>query len=109
MNKKNIISSLDKLFSYCETQNYKGYSLYDSHTSPFPFKKLGRTSSFLINQFVKRFPINIRQFIGVKKEYNPKGIGLFLNAFTLQKQLGNPLGIECLEEKINFFFQLAKE
>ena len=106
----NIINqSLVKLHNYCKNHNYKGYSLYDSHTSPIPFDKVGPTISFLINQIVKRSPINIRKIIGVNKAYNPKGMGLFLHAYILQKELGNPLGIENLDERIAFFFNWLKE
>ena len=108
MNNHMIINSLKRLHAYCLAENYKGYSLYDSHTSPIPFHKLGHTPSFLINQFIKRSPINLRKTIRVKKQFNPKGMGLFLHAYTLQKQLGNPLGIENLDERIIFFLNWLK-
>lgn len=104
-----FVSSLSKLDNYCSHNDYKGYSLYDSHTSPLPLDKLGHTISFLINQFVKRSPVNIRKFLGVKKGYNPKGMGLFLHIYSLQKKMKNPLGIENLDERIYFFLNWLKK
>jgi len=104
-NMKDHLSSLEK---YCKKNEYKGYSLYDSHTSSIPFEKLGHTLSFLVNQFVKRAPLNIRPVIGVKKQSNPKGMGLFLQSYSLQKKYGNPLGIDDLDERISYFFRWLK-
>ena len=98
-----IYSSILKVHKYCEKNNYKGYSLYDSHTSPIPFNILGHKVSFLINQVVKRSPLNLRTLMGVQKTYNPKGIGLFLYSYVIHKRIGNPLNIENLDKKINFF------
>ncbi len=95
--------SIRKLSGYCIENNYKGYSLYDSHTSPIPFHFFGHKISFLINQVIKRSPINLRGLIKVKKTYNPKGMGLFLHSYTLQKKLNNPVRIEDLDNKIAFF------
>ena len=54
---------------------------------PIPFHLLGHKISFLINQVVKRFPINLRKLIAVKKTYNPKGMGLFLHSHTHSKKV----------------------
>ena len=63
----NLEESLLKLNSFVEQEKYLGYSLYDSHTSPIPFHIFGHKISFLINQVVKRSPLNIRKLINVKK------------------------------------------
>lgn len=95
--KKNLITkSLSLVHNYCDKSEYKGYSILDSHTSPIQFKKLGHTISFLINQTVKRSPINIRKIIGVKKTHNPKAMGLFLYAYTLQKKWVTLLELKIL-------------
>ncbi len=100
----NLNDSFLKLEQYCRENNYKGYSLYDSHLSNIPFEKFGSNVSFIINQINKRSPINFRKIINVNKEYNPKGMGLFLNSYLTQKELGNPLKINHLDKSIDFFF-----
>lgn len=77
-----------KAHSYCIKNNFAGYSLYDSHNSFIPFQKFGKYVSFYMNQFIKRYPINLRPLLGIKKEYNPKGIGIFLNLYSQLKGLG---------------------
>ena len=51
MNEK-YLKSLINLNNYCNKQQYRGYSLYDSHLSPIPFNMFGHNVSFLINQIV---------------------------------------------------------
>ena len=51
-------------------------------------------------QFFKRSPVNFRKMAGVKKEYNPKALGLFLSSYCKLYQVEQK--IEYLD-KINFF------
>ena len=104
-----IQEKIVKLNNHIEKNDFKGYSLYDSHTSPIPFHFLGHTLSFLINQVVKRSPINFRKLIGVKKTYNPKGMGLFLHAYVIHKKLNNPCKIKDLDSKILFFIDWLRK
>ena len=106
-NKNNIISSIKELNEYCINEGFKGYSLYDSHNSPIPFGRMGKNLSFYINQVIKRFPVNIRPLIGVKKGFNPKGIGLFLHAYTNIKRY-SLLEIDNIDSSIEFFFNWLK-
>ncbi|MBL6729988.1 MAG: terpene cyclase/mutase family protein [Bacteroidia bacterium] len=99
--------SIKRLIQFCAEERYIGYSLYDSHSSPIPFKKFGRIPSFLINQVVKRSPINFRPLIGVKKDINPKGYGLFLHSYSLLSN-HNILDHKEVEEKAHFFFDWLK-
>ncbi len=100
-----IQQSLQKLHQFCDNENFKGYSLYDSHTGKIPFEKFGHTVSFFSNQVIKRSPVNFRSLIGVPKQYNPKGIGLFLHAYSLL-QLNEEKNISV---DIDFFYSWLKE
>ena len=82
MNDTLLIPSLEKLSRYSVAEGYQGYSLYDSHTSPIPFHRFGNVLSFYINQVIKRSPLNLRPVFGIPKDFNPKGVGLFLNAIS---------------------------
>ena len=99
MTTNKIEQSLKKLNNFIEQEKFKGYSLYDSHTSKIPFGFFGHKISFLINQVVKRSPINFRPFLFVNKTYNPKGMGLFLYSYVLHRKMGNPLNINDLDGK----------
>lgn len=107
-NSQGIVNALFELEQFCGNEEYKGYSLYDSHNSPLPFEKLGRIFSFLINQVIKRSPINFRPLLGVKKGINPKGYGLFLHAYSLLTSL-EVMDRGGAKKKADYFFDWLKE
>lgn len=75
--------SLNDLLSYIESENYKGWDPYDTLNSFVKFKFFGTFLAALAIQFQKRNPVNIRPLLGIKKGYNPKGIGLLLKAYCI--------------------------
>lgn len=81
---KDINSSFSKLRKYCENEDFKGWDPYDGLNSKvFHTLKLHKIRFFRLAwiQFFKHCPINLRKILGVPKEYNPKGLGLFLTAY----------------------------
>src|ERR1035437_1561920 len=84
LNRK-IIESLESLRKYCESENFKGYDPYDGLNSRF-FKAISllpksRIARLAWIQFFKRSPLNLRPLVGIKKDYNPKAMGLFLSSY----------------------------
>ncbi len=101
----NIQNSFNKLLNYIESENFKGYDPYDTLNSWVPFHWLGKWGPILATQFQKRNPINIRPLLGIKKDYNPKAMGLFLQAYSLLYAKTNKN--EYLE-KADYFFNWLK-
>ncbi|NWF75469.1 MAG: delta-aminolevulinic acid dehydratase [Nitrospirae bacterium] len=65
---------------YIEREDFKGYDPYDALNSPL-LKALSFGNKYLrivFTQTLKRLPFNIRPLLFIRKDYNPKGIGLFL-------------------------------
>lgn len=96
--------SLNKLISYCEKEQYKGYDPYDGLNSKLfqslpmlPNKRFPRLAWI---QLFKRLPVNLRPLVGVKKEFNAKGLGLFLTGYV---NLAKMDGIEKHIRHIDFF------
>jgi rhamnogalacturonyl hydrolase YesR len=69
-----------RLQAYIEATSFKGYDPYDALNSPI-LKTLSLDQKYLriaFIQLLKRLPFNLRPLLGIKKDYNPKGLGLFL-------------------------------
>jgi len=73
---------IEKLTSFIENEQFRGYDPYDTLNSFFPLHLLGRYGQSLAIQIQKRNPLNIRGIIGIKKGHNPKGLGLLLEAYS---------------------------
>ncbi len=80
-----IQESFHKLRNYCEKAGFKGWDPYDGLNSrifqSIPFVKKSRLVRLAWIQFFKLSPLNLRPLLMVPKEWNPKGIALFLNGY----------------------------
>lgn len=79
-----ILQSFFKLKGYCEAESFKGWDPYDGLNSKvYKVLQLERVKFFRLVwiQLFKRNPVNLRTLLGVPKEYNPKGLGLFLTGY----------------------------
>ncbi len=74
-------ASVTKLSRYCESEKFKGYDPYDTLNSFVPFYLLGKMGQMIAIQIQKRNLVNLRPLLGIKKEHNPKGMGLLLKAY----------------------------
>lgn len=84
MNKK-IHNSFISLKEFCEAEKFQGYDPYDGLNSrlfqSLPVIPKMRFSRLVWIQFFKRSPFNFRKLVGIKKEVNPKAMGLFLSSY----------------------------
>jgi rhamnogalacturonyl hydrolase YesR len=82
---KIVENSFKKLEDYCRREGFKGWDPYDGLNSRFfksiPLISENRTARLIWIQTFKRSPINFRRVTGVKKDYNPKALGLFLSSY----------------------------
>lgn len=81
----NITDAFVRLKDYCEAEGYKGWDPYDGLNSKIfkalPLLKKSPLCRLVVIQGFKRCPINLRKIALVPKEYNAKGIGLFLSGY----------------------------
>jgi hypothetical protein len=99
-----IQNSLFKLSEYCKSEGFKGYDPFDGLNSSFfqkmPLLSKSRLARLVWIQLFKRSPINFRSLVGVRKEFNPKALALFLSGYcNLNKKKSDPEYLEM----INFF------
>jgi len=96
--------SLDKLIRYCEKEQYKGYDPYDGLNSKLfqslPILPKRRFPRLAWIQLFKKLPVNLRPLAGVKKDYNAKGLGLFLTGYV---NLARIEGLTKYQGHIDFF------
>ncbi len=95
----NFEHSFLSLKAYCEAEQFKGWDPYDGLNSKvfnaLPLKHWDLARLAWIQGF-KRSPINFRKLFTVPKEYNTKGVGLFLsgycNVYEVAKQGNHTFG-----------------
>jgi hypothetical protein len=106
MSDKSIYEALLRLQTYCETEEYQGYDPYDGLTSllfkSLPFIRQSRMARLLWIQAFKQSPINMRPLFRIKKDFNPKALGLFLSGYVNLYKLEQK---EEYIEKIRFLAQ----
>src|SRR5512133_1366169 len=99
-----VQKSFERLALYCEREGYKGFDPYDGLNSSLfrslPVISKNRLARLIWIQAFKRSPFNLRGLTGVRKEYNPKALGLFLSGYSnLYKQTSEDKYLQ----KIHFF------
>lgn len=99
-----IKESLGKLEDYCIKEDFKGWDPYDGLNSQLfqsiPFISKSRTIRLIWIQSFKRSPVNFRKVTRVKKEYNSKGLGLFLSGYCNLYHINQK---QSYLQKIDFF------
>ena len=78
-------AALQKLQSYIESENYRGYDPYDALKSPLftlPLFKSNKLLRFGFQQLVKRSPVNLRPLLLVPKGCNPVTLGLCIQGYA---------------------------
>lgn len=110
-------NSFKILKKYCEAEQFKGWDPFDGLNSKILQRILPLKYSAILRLIViqgfKRCPWNLRPMFKVPKDYNAKGIGLFLQAYcniyrlvVLQPPFGKELGTK--ERILQYIHQLAR-
>jgi hypothetical protein len=91
--KAQLFESISRLSHWLEKNDYSGYDTFDGLNAklvrPFTFNsKFLRT---ILQQGVRRFPINVRPLLGVSKSRSTKGMGFLARGFMrLHQATGDP-------------------
>ncbi len=84
MKNKIIENVVFKLETYIEYENYKGWDPYDALNSNM-VNKITSVHPFIQRvaiHLLKNSPINFRNFLGIKKDYNPTALSLFIDGYV---------------------------
>jgi len=99
--KNQIFESIQLLSGWLERNDYQGYDTFDGLNArfvrPLTFEsKLLRT---VLQQAVRRFPLNMRPILGVSKGYSTKGMGFLARGFI---RLHRATGEQIWADKAQF-------
>ena len=81
--KEKISQSIKKLDGWLEQNDYKGYDPFDGLNSKI-LRLLTLNNTFLqiaLQQGVRRFPLNLRPYIGIRKSHSSKGMGFLASGY----------------------------
>jgi hypothetical protein len=106
--KSEIYESIQRLVSWLEQNDYRGYDTFDGLNARFvrPFTFENRFLRTVLQQGVRRFPINLRPFLGVVKGHSTKGMGFLARGFI---RLHKATGDTVWADKAKFALQWLME
>src|SRR5580692_722336 len=102
--KRQIFDSIRRLSDWLERNDYRGYDTFDGLSARF-VRPLTFENDFLrtvLQQGVRRFPLNLRPLLGVSKEHSSKGMGFLARGFI---RLHKTTGDQIWKDKAEFALQ----
>jgi hypothetical protein len=99
-----IFQSIERLNHWLEENNYRGYDTFDGLNARF-LRPLTFETKFLrqvLQQAVRRFPVNLRPALGIRKDYSTKGMGFLARGFI---RLHKATGKQVWRDKAEFALQ----
>ena len=79
-----IYESIGRLSQWLEENDYRAYDTFDGLSARFlrPFTFETKFLRIVLQQSVRRFPVNLRPALGITKERSSKGMGFLARGFT---------------------------
>jgi rhamnogalacturonyl hydrolase YesR len=87
-----IYESISRLSRWLEKNDYRGYDTFDGLSAPFlrPLTFDSKLLRIVLQQSVRRFPLNLRPLLGITKHHSSKGMGFLARGFIrLHKTTGD--------------------
>jgi hypothetical protein len=89
-----IYESIGRLSHWLEKNDYRGYDTFDGLSARFlrPFTFETKLLRIVLQQSVRRFPVNLRPVLGITREHSSKGMGFLARGFIrLHQATGDPV------------------
>jgi hypothetical protein len=106
--KPEIYESILRLSDWLEKNDYRGYDTFDGLNARF-VRPLTFETKFLrtvLQQGVRRFPINLRPLLGVEKNRSTKGMGFLARGFIrLHQATGDGVWAERAESALQWLME----
>ncbi|MGA2988368.1 MAG: hypothetical protein ABSG32_31755 [Terriglobia bacterium] len=106
--KAQLYESISRLANWLEKNDYRGYDTFDGLNARFvrPFTFETKFLRTVLQQGVRRFPINLRPFLGVRKSQSTKGMGFLARGFL---RMHEATGDRAWRGKAEFALQWLQE
>jgi polysaccharide biosynthesis protein VpsJ len=102
-----LYGSIGRLFEWLEKNDYRGYDTFDGLSAflrPLTFEN--KFLRIALQQSVRRFPLNTRPLLGIKKSHSTKGMGFLARGFLrLHEATGDPLWREKAEYALQWLIE----
>ena len=95
-----LYSCITALFRWLEENEYRGYDTFDGLSARFmrPLTFETKLLRIVLQQGVRRFPINLRPLLGIDRGHSSKGMGFLARGFLrLHQATGDPQWAEKSE------------
>jgi len=81
--KSEILESISRLLQWLERQDYCGYDTFDGLNSPLlrPLTFENKALRQMLQQGVRRFPLNLRPLLGIRRSRSTKGMGFIARGY----------------------------
>lgn len=102
--KAQVFESITRLSGWLEKNDYKGYDTFDGLSAKFarPFTFNSKFLQTVLQQGVRRFPLNLRPVLGVPKGHSTKGMGFLARGWI---RLHQATGDAVWAERAKFALQ----
>jgi hypothetical protein len=98
--KSQVFDSILSLYGWLEKNDYRGYDTFDGLNARFvrPLTFENMYLRTVLQQGVRRFPVNLRPLLGVTREHSTKGMGFLARGFIrLHKSTGTAMWADKAE------------
>ena len=81
--KAELYASIARLCDWIEANDYRGYDTFDGLNARFvrPLTFETKALRMLLQQGIRRFPVNLRPLLGVRRSHSTKAMGFFARGF----------------------------
>src|ERR1051326_101398 len=106
--KQQILKSLLKLSDWLDANDYRGYDTFDGLNAKYlrPLTFETNILRIVLQQGVRRFPWNLRPFLGISRERSTKGMGFLARGFMrLHKATGQQVWADKAQQALRWLIE----
>lgn len=103
-----VLDSICQLFAWLEKNDYRGYDTFDGLSAKYlrPLTFESKLLRIVLQQSVRRFPLNLRPFLGIPKSRSTKGMGFLAKGYIrLHRATGDQTWADRAETALQWLIE----